>query len=229
MARLPRVVVPGVAFHAVQRGNHQADVFRTTRDHQIFLEILDECCQDHGVKILGLCLMTNHYHAVCVPERANSLALALGRTHQEYSRWHNIQQRQTGYLWQGRYRSCPLSEGHLWNALCYVERNPVAAGVVRSAWRWPWSSAAYHCGSGRPPVALDTSLWRTRFTESEWKDCLERGVTDAAFSQRLREATSRGRPFGPVEFVESIEQITGRLLRPKAPGRKARSAASQAA
>jgi putative transposase len=223
MARIARVVIPGVPVHVVQRGNHQADVFHTARDHQIFLEILEQSCDEHGVNVIGFCLVTNHYQVICVPERVNSLALALGRTNQDYSRWHNIQQRQTGYLWQGRYRSCPLDEGHLWNALCYVERNPVAAGLVKHAWQWLWSSAAEHCAAGRPLLSLDTDLWRQRYTEAIWRDALERGVSDAAFAQRLREATGRGRPLGPAEFVEMIERGTGRVLRPQKPGRKPNS------
>ena len=28
-------------------------------------------------------------------------------------------------IWQARYYSCPLGENHLWNAMVYVETNPV--------------------------------------------------------------------------------------------------------
>jgi putative transposase len=220
MGRISRVIVPGVAVHVVQRGNHQVDVFHTSRDRQIFLKILARQADQHGVEIIGFCLMTNHYHAICVPERVDSLALALGRTHQEYSRWHNVQLGQTGYLWQGRYRSCPLDEGHLWNALCYIERNPVAANLVKNAWLWPWSSAAAHCGLGQSHLTLEARLWRERFTAAAWREVLERGVSEAAFAQRLREATRRGRPLGSAGFVEDTERELGRILRRQKPGPK---------
>jgi len=39
-----------------------------------------------------------------------------------------------GYLFQGRFGSCVLDERHLIAAVHYVERNPVRAGMVKSAW-----------------------------------------------------------------------------------------------
>ena len=49
-------------------------------------------------------------------------------------------------LWQSRFYSCSLGSSHFWRAMQYVERNPVRAKQVRRAWRYPWSSAAAHCG-----------------------------------------------------------------------------------
>jgi putative transposase len=48
---------------------------------------------------------------------------------------NSTQQRKqrSGHLWQNRFFSCPLDEGHLWTALRYVELNPVRVGVVRKA------------------------------------------------------------------------------------------------
>lgn len=39
-----------------------------------------------------------------------------------------------------------LDENHLIAAVRYIERNPVRAGIVRYAWEYSWSSAAYHAG-----------------------------------------------------------------------------------
>jgi putative transposase len=123
MARMARLVLPGMAFHVVQRGNHRDTVFVTDQDRQVFLKILQEYSERYQLRILGYCLMSNHYHLICLTDRENSMALTFGRANAEYSRgftsrWIHIQRRQVGQLGRGRYRSCLLDESHLWNALC---------------------------------------------------------------------------------------------------------------
>jgi putative transposase len=84
------------------------------------------------------------------------MALTFGHANAEYSRWIYIQRRQVGQLWQGRYRSCLLDECRIWNALCYVEQNPVRADLTSAAWEWRWSSAGAHIGlvSSEIPTGL---------------------------------------------------------------------------
>jgi len=38
-----------------------------------------------------------------------------------------------------------VDEAHAYRALCYVELNPVRAGMVKHAWEYAWSSAPLHC------------------------------------------------------------------------------------
>jgi hypothetical protein len=61
----------------------------------------------------------------------------------------------SGHVWQGRYYSCPLDVGHLWEALRYAELNPVRAAMVTRAPDWPWSSAAVPCGTASVAPWLD--------------------------------------------------------------------------
>ena len=74
-----------------------------------------------------------------------------------------------GHAWQGRFKSVPMDESHCWNAIRYVERNPVRAGLVKRAEDYLWSSAAAHCGlrddlllSGDCPLVREITDW------SEW-------------------------------------------------------------
>jgi putative transposase len=73
MARLARVVVPGVAHHVTQRGNNRQDVFFVDEDRRVYLELLQEQAQKYGLEILAYCLMTTptspHREG---PERPNS-------------------------------------------------------------------------------------------------------------------------------------------------------------
>jgi putative transposase len=220
MPHISRLVVPGVPVHVVQRGNHCEDVFFSDLDRRIFLQLLEKYSQQYGLRILGYCLMGNHYHVVCEPDGLASMAWTFRLTNHGYSRWLHVQRGQTGQLWQGRYRSCPLDNRHLWNALCYVEQNPVRAGMVSCALAWPWSSAATHVEGRNTPVTLDMARWRDNYTRRSWAEVLELGVRDAGFVERFRQANETGRPIGDVEFLERMEVCLGRPVRPQKRGRK---------
>jgi putative transposase len=130
MARMARLVLPGMAFHVVQRGKSPRHGVCHGSRSAGFLKILQEYSERYQLRILGYCLMSNHYHVICLPDRENSMALTFGCANAEYSRWIHIQRRQVGQLGQGRYPSCLLDESHLWNSLCSVEQNPVRAGMT---------------------------------------------------------------------------------------------------
>jgi putative transposase len=59
---------------------------------------------------------------------------------------------------QGRFYSCPLDDSHLWAALRYAELNPVRAGPVATAERWPWSSVGAHGDTASPNPMLDMEM-----------------------------------------------------------------------
>ena len=223
MPRIPRLVLPCVPVHVVQRGNHSDDVFFADLDRRIFLQLLERYSQRYRLRILGYCLMSNHYHVVCAPETPASLARTFQLTNHGYSRWVHTQRGQNGQLWQGRYRSFPLDNPHLWNALCYVEQNPVRAGMVERALEWPWSSAVAHV-YGRPgSVTLDLTGWRRDYTGAKWAEVLDLGIRDAAFVERLRQSNDTGRPMGSAEFMYRMEVSLGRPVLPRKPGRKPKS------
>jgi putative transposase len=71
MPRIARVVVPGYAHHVTQRGNRREQVFFSDGDRHRYLQLLLQYSQEHGLTTLAYCLMTNHVHLVCVPERAD--------------------------------------------------------------------------------------------------------------------------------------------------------------
>ena len=75
-----------------------------------------------------------------------SLWRTLGQTHGDNARYQNIQQRSCGHFWQARFYSCPMDHVHQWEALAYVERNPVRAGMVREAAQYRWSTRRHTVG-----------------------------------------------------------------------------------
>ncbi len=221
MPRMAEIVIPGQAHHVVQRGNNRQDVFFVDDDRRAYLEFLREHCGRFGFNVVGYCLMTNHIHLVGTPALEDSLAKAIGSAHFRFSQYVNRLHGRSGHLWQNRFSSCGLDEVHMWRALCYVERNPVRAKMVRVAWRYLWSSAAAHAIRADPSGLLDMPTWLNTWRPERWMSQLRR-TEDQASNAAIRLSTSRGRPLASDSFLSKLEQCLGRRVRALPVGRPKR-------
>lgn len=221
MARLARIVVPDIAHHITQRGNRKQKVFFRDEDYERYIDLVAAGCTANGVKCLAWCLMPNHVHLILQPSDQDGLRAVLSEAHQRYSRAINSSKGWTGYLWQGRFASYPMDEAHLMTAIRYVELNPVAAGLVKRAENWPWSSARAHID--RQSDGL-TDLDALSGVHRNWRAMLTRGLAAGEMSQDsvvAIEAHERtGRPHGDDAFIERLEVRTGRVLSRRKPGPK---------
>ena len=219
MPRVGRIVIPGCAHHITQRGNNRQDVFFVDADRRVYLELLAEQAERFGLRLDGYCLMTNHVHLIATPQREESLAKAVGRTHFRYTQYVNRLHARSGHLWQNRFYSCALGDEHFWTAMAYVERNPVRAKLVRQAWRYAWSSAAAHTGGADAPGLLDLAAWAGRLPPGlDWRDALTTSQDDTTVEQVCL-WTSRGRPLGSDSWISKLETRLHRRLRPLPVGR----------
>ena len=212
MPRIPRVVIPGCPHHVTQRGNYGQQIFFNDWDRKVYLKLLVKYFKTYQVEMVGYNLMSNHVHMILIPTKENSLAKGVGLLHNDFARWQLIQQGMKGHLWQSRFYSTPMDDGHFWKALRYIELNPVRAGMVKNAWEWPWSSARAHVTGIDDTRMLQMDLWRHVFDEKYWKEFLEEGMKVKDEADRIRASSRTGRPLGSTEFIEKIENMTGRKL-----------------
>ncbi len=220
MVRHARAILPGVAHHVTQRGNDRQNIFSVDADRRRYLTYLRESAEREGAELSAFCLMSNHVHLILTPEREDSLARALGRTHLMYAQYVLKAQGRSGHLWQSRFYSCPLDDTHAHNASAYVELNPVRAGMVTEPWDYEWSSAAAHCGSGGDPSRmLDLGQWFEQMPVATWTHTLAAIAQSDDMIGRLRLHTRTGLPLGDEGFLKRIEETLGRAIRPKAVGR----------
>ena len=216
MARLARVVVPGVAHHITQRGNRRQETFFCEGDYAAYVDLMAEWCDRCGVQIWAYCLMPNHVHLIAVPQSEEGLRRGIGEAHRRYSRRINFRQGWRGHLWQGRFASFAMDEKHLMMAVRYIELNPVQAKLCRAPWRWPWSSAAAHlAGKDDRLVRVAPLLKRV----ADWRAYLGERL-DGEQVELLRRHERTGRPLGSSHFLGRLEKTLGRLLRKQRPGRK---------
>lgn len=215
MARIARVVVPGIAHHVTQRGVRRMETFFDEEDYEAYISLMGEWCRQSGIEIWAYCLMPNHIHLVAVPEREESLARGIGEAHRRYTRHINFKKGWKGYLWQGRFSSFPMDEKYLLAAVRYVELNPVRAKIVTKSQDYRWSSARAHFeGIDDDLVKVKPMLDRVE----NWAELLAGGEQMEFDAMRIHERT--GRPLGMEGFVEKVSSLVGRDLSKKKTGPK---------
>ncbi len=216
MARLARVVVPGIPHHVTQRGNRRQPVFFGDDDYALYRTLLAEGCRSTGVEVWAYCLMPDHVHLILVPADRDGLRAALGEAHRRYTRHINFREGWRGYLWQGRFASFPMDESYLLAAARYVELNPVRAKLAQRPRDWRWSSAKAHLERRDDSLVAVGPLLEL---VHDWAGFLADGLS-AEDHAAIRAGERTGRPLGSRRFVARLERRLGRPLARRKPGPK---------
>ncbi len=218
MARLPRIVLPGVCHHVVQRGNNKQDVFLCKADYVKYVEILRHYAQKHSCGLGAYCLMPNHIHLVARPGTKEALPKMMHGLNLCYQQHLNDTTGFTGHVWQSRYYSSPVEEGNgVWKVVEYIDKNPLRAGLVADPCDYQYSSAVAH-EQGR----LDNVITEVLFPGREAKDyaeILHGEQLDARDIERIRKSTHKGMPIGGSAFKQAIEKLLGKPLSQRRVGR----------
>jgi len=157
MPRTARQLSDGGIYHLINRGNGQQPVFHKDGDYQAFTELMMEMSERFAVELFAWCLMTNHYHLVVRPNKAELLSKGMHWFQSTHVRRYHRHYKSSGHLWQGRYKSFAIDDSdQLLAVIRYVEANPVRAGMVDSAVDWPWSSH-YQRGTGSAGASLNST------------------------------------------------------------------------
>jgi putative transposase len=216
MARLARVVVPGMPHHVTQRGNRRQQTFFCEEDYAAYVELMAQWSAEHGVEVWAYCLMPNHVHLIMVPRTRDGLRRAIGEAHRRYTRQVNFREGWRGHLWQGRFASFVMGGAYLLAAARYVELNPVRAGLVSGPREYRFSSARAHLLRRDDALVKVSPLLEM---VGSWRRLLSSAVGEEELG-RLRQHERTGRPLGDDDFLARLEKRLGRVLRRQKPGRK---------
>jgi putative transposase len=223
MPRCARIILPGTAVHVVHRGNNRAQCFFSDEDRAFYLfhlarTLTRSCCRLHAY-----CLMDNHVHLLLTPEQANGCALLMKSVAQLYARYFNKSYRRTGYLWEGRFKSCLVqSEHYALGCYRYIEMNPVRAGMVRAASEFPWSSFRVNaCGEPSSLITPHLEYEQLGATSAERQAAYRDLFGMAAIVvDDIRRATNGGFVLGDAAFRKKVAALVGRRVEAGIPGRK---------
>ncbi len=223
MARQPRIDLPGIAQHVIQRGNDRQPCFFRDIDRLRYLQDLREITLTRDCAVHAYVLMTNHVHLLVTPNEAGAISRVMQSLGRRYVRYINDAYGRTGTLWEGRYKSRLIADdAHLLRCYRYIELNPVRARMVTSADEYAWSS--YRCnalGHADPLIRSHACYRRLGTTDGErqaaYRDLVQQAQDEdaARFSDHLRHQ----HPMGNERFRAAIEAQLGRSLTPGKRGR----------
>ncbi len=215
MPRIARVVVPQYPHHITQRGTNRSEIFIDTDDHLYFLTLLDKWTKKTQSELWAYCLMNNHFHLLIAPGSSEGLGRCLHGVTFLYAQHFNTKYNRSGRLWQNRYFSCPVDKDeYLWAVVKYIEMNPVRAQIVKNPEEWRWSSAQEHI-HGR----TDNTITLHKWLRDEEREEYAKIILEATLQENIRKATSTGRPFGGTKFLDKLEVMLHRNLKPQQGGR----------
>jgi putative transposase len=201
MPRTARAIEAGLIYHVLNRGNARMRLFHKPEDYDAFERVLAEGLDRYPVELLTYCVMPNHWHLVVRPKTNEALGRWLGWVGVTHVRRHHehYRQRGGGHLYQGRFKSFPISSDEHFLTLCrYVEANPRRSKLVERAEQWPWSGLSRRT---KPAADLPLAKWPIR-RPADWIARVNRSLKPATLGE-LRVCVQRGRPLGDAAWVQA--------------------------
>ena len=219
MPRSPRADEAGGLYHALNRGNLRADIFKKEADFEAFERILHEALQIHEIELYSYQLMSNHYHLVLRPLVDGEMSRFMGWVGGTHTmRYHaHYDTSGQGHVYQQRYKSFPIQDDEHFLTVCrYVERNALRAGMVRRAEDWRWGSLWRWLQPREPDPPLLSAWPLPRLPR--WRERVNMPLSEQELDG-LRLSAQRGKPFGSQSWTESIARRLGLESTMRARGR----------
>ena len=135
MPQRARQAPGGLVYHVLNRAVGRMRVFSKAADYLAFQRVLLEAHERLPVRLLGYCLMPNHWHLVLWPRADGDLSRFMHRlTMTHTQRWrHHRGLVGLGPLYQGRFKSFPVADGRAPADGPAVRRAERAAGEPRQS------------------------------------------------------------------------------------------------
>lgn len=224
MPRQPRLDLPGIAMHLVQRGNNRRACFFADADYCRYLRTLQEAALEHSCRVHAYVLMTNHVHLLVTPSEARGVSLFMQFVGRRYVSYINAIYARSGTLWEGRFKSCLVDSDEYILACCrYIELNPVRAAMVRAPGDYRWSS--YHSnamGCADPLVTPHECLVglgsNAATRASAYRAHVALGIADKQLAD-IRNYVQQQRALGSERFQAQIELELARCASVRPQGR----------
>jgi putative transposase len=216
MARLPRLDLPGVPQHIVQRGNNRLPCFLDDGDRLRYLTLLRDALAATGVRLHAYVLMDNPVHLLATPPAFGAIGGMMQRLGRQYVSQFNARHGRSGTLWEGRYKACLVdSERYVLACYRYIELNPVRARMVDVPARYRWSSCAANLGL-RPHSGLEPHpAWRSLGPTPAERTDRYRALLDELLPEdmltEIRHYLQQQRAWGRDDFRAMVEAKTRRF------------------
>jgi putative transposase len=217
MARQPRLDLPGIPQHIVQRGNNRLPCFLDDVDRERYLHLVGDALSATGCLLHAYVLMDNHVHLLATPPEKGAVGRLMQKLGRRYVGWFNVRHGRSGTLWEGRYKACLVdSASYLLRCVRYIDLNPVRARIIDDPARFRWSSCAALCGQRVDPLltlhAEQRALGATsRENSRAYRHLLSEAVSDEELAV-IRLYLKQQRAYGREAFQSNVEAMTRRFV-----------------
>jgi putative transposase len=225
MARLARLCIAGQLHVIMQKARNEERVLADESECTAYWSCLRRAAEVEKVAIHAFALTPSQVRILATPPSHAALGAMMQSAGRQFVAGYNRRHGRNGPLWSGRFQATVVDpDRHFIDCLRFVESAPVQMGLVEQAQRWPWSSAAHHCGQGvAPGISEHRGFWALGNTpferEAQYKRVLEIPM-DAAKSEAIAKATQQGWAIGPSAFVAEMAQLVKtRRIQPAKRGR----------
>ena len=217
MPRKPRMYLPGVPAHVLQRGNDQNYCFFKTNDYQFYLTCLDQALKRYHVQLHAYVLMPDHVHLLMTPTETEGISKVMSLLGQQYVRYINRTYQRSGPLWGGRHKASLVdAEEYLLRCYRYIESNPMRSGLVNSPEEYPWSSYRHHTWGKINPYIKEHKIYLDLGQTNEERQYAYRELFNKTLSEqethKIRSSFHYNYPLGNQQFKEQIETILNRRI-----------------
>lgn len=232
MPRKPRMYLPEIPAHIVQRGNNREPCFFAEDDYQFYLDRLGKALKRYHVKCHAYVLMTNHVHLLLTPSDEIGISKVMSLLGQHYVQYINHTYRRSGTLWEGRHKaSIVYADEYLLLCYRYIELNPARAAMVETPEDYPWSSYRHHAWHKTNPIINDHEYYLRLGQTEEERSYAYRELFKVELTERdvhtISHAFHYNYPLGNDRFKEKIEATLRRQVGYAKQGRPGRAATGQ--
>lgn len=225
MPRYPRLFLPDMPLHIVQRGHDQQPVFNQRADYEYYLFNLFEAKSELAIAVYAYCLMTNHVHLVLAPgQEPDHISKLIKILAARQTRHVNKLESRSGTLWEGRFKASLIeTDAYLLSCYRYVELNPVRAAMVSSPADYEWSSYRRNAAIAED-TRMDTSSTYQALGSCDadravaYRNFVAHGVDDSELDL-IRTAVKRNQLTATSDFRQDLARRTGRHLSARGQGR----------
>ncbi|TMO52413.1 transposase [Pseudoalteromonas ruthenica] len=233
MARRPRLNLPHIPQHVVQRGNNRQATFFTEQDFTVYLNKVKDYSRRFDVSVHAFVLMTNHVHLLMTPTTATGVSQLMQSLGRYYVRYVNNTYKRTGTLWEGRFKSSLVdSDRYLLLVSRYIELNPVRANMVVHPSEYPWSSYRHNALDKQIELIKEHPVYQALGKDKSarkqaYQALFKSQMPDYCVAQ-IRDALQRTWVLGDERFKKQIEQQLGHTIELKTHGGDRKSASFNA-
>lgn len=213
MGRPLRPDIAGTIHHVMNRGVRGEDIFRTDHDRRLFMRLAVKTSKKYEIRVLGYCLMPNHFHLVLDCPSGNLSAMMRdlsGRYARAFNRSYGLR----GALFGQRFHSVLIeTDNQLLATSRYVDRNPLELKIRID--NYPWSGFHQAVSGDTTGLAQPQGVLELAGGRKQYQAFVEAPLPSDRF--HIRDGTRNVKLttfLQPVDVVDLVQQESGaRTLR----------------